>query len=233
VIAKKHAAFRLTRKAKKLAAQQLDNWHEERNMGRIAQDKFAEQEKTAKQLELILEEYRSQLESTNKNKRELQKEWADEETQKRHGGKWWWPPWVVQIICEMLVNGTSPSAVPSAMQTMYEMLIGEPPKELPSVSYVRSCRVVVEVIGETIATMKLADAPSWSQLWTDGTTRRQIPFTALVVGLMGNNDDIIDPVVVSSCIFMEDERSETAADGILKRVSLHIVECIFLCCNIY
>jgi hypothetical protein len=31
-IAEKGAAFRLTRKAKKLAAQQLDNWHEERNM---------------------------------------------------------------------------------------------------------------------------------------------------------------------------------------------------------
>jgi hypothetical protein len=84
----------------------------------------------------------------------------------------------------MLVNGTSSLAVPSAMQTMYELLIGETPKELPSVSFVRSCRVVVEVIGETPAAMKLADAPSWSQLWTDGTTRRQIPFAALVVGLM-------------------------------------------------
>jgi hypothetical protein len=110
---------------------------------------------------------------------------------------------------------------------MYEMLIGETPKELPSVSFVRSDRVVVEVIGEKIAAMKLANAPSWSQLWTDRTTRRQIPFTALVVGLMGNNDDIIDPVVNSSCIFMEDERLETQADRILKRVIIHIVECIF------
>jgi hypothetical protein len=136
-------------------------------------------------LELILEEYMSQLELTNKNQCELKKEWADEEAQKRNGGRRRSPPWIVQIICEMLVNGTSPSAVPSAMQSMYEMLIGETPEDLPSVSFVRSCRVVVEVIGETIAAMKLADAPSWSQLWTDGTTRRQIPFTALVVGLMG------------------------------------------------
>ena len=175
----------------------------------------------------------SQLELTNKNQCELKKEWADEEAQKRNGGRRRSPPWIVQIICEMLVNGTSPSAVPSAMQTMYEMLIGEPPKELPSVSYVRSCRVVVEVIGETIAALKLAYAPSWSQLWTDGISRRQIPFTALVVGLMGKDDDIIDLVVVLSCIFMEDERSETAADGILKRLSMHIVECIFYCCNIH
>ncbi len=77
---------------------------------------------------------------------------------------------------------------------------------------------MVEVIGETIAAMKLADAPTWNQLWTDGTTRRRIPFTALVIGLMGEDEDI-NPVVVSSCIFMEDERSETQADGIINRVN--------------
>lgn len=75
-----------------------------------------------------------------------------------------------------------------------------------------------EVIGETIAAMKLADAPTWNQLWTNGTTRRQIPFTALVIGLMGEDEDI-DPVVVSSCIFMEDEHSEMQADGIINRVN--------------
>ncbi len=116
------------------------------------------------------------------------------------------------------MNGTPPTAVPLAMQTMYQMWTGDTPDELPSVSFVRTCRVVVEVIGETIAAMKLADAPTWSQLWTDGTTRRQIPFTALVVGSMGDDEDI-DPVVVSSCIFMEDERSKTQADGILNCMS--------------
>jgi hypothetical protein len=42
VIAEKCAAFRLTRKAKKLAAQRLDNWHEECYMQCIAQDKRAQ-----------------------------------------------------------------------------------------------------------------------------------------------------------------------------------------------
>jgi hypothetical protein len=104
------------------------------------------------------------------------------------------------------------------MQTMYQMLMGDTPDELPCVSFVRSCRVVVEVIGETIAAIKLADAPTWNQLWTDGTMRRQIPFTALVIGLMGEDEDI-DPIVVSSCIVMEDEHSEMQADGILNRVN--------------
>ncbi len=174
--------------------------------------------KLAKHFDLILEEYRSQFQESNKTTRQLRKEWADEKSAKSCGGARQWPPWVVQVICELLVNGTPPTTVPLAMQTMYLMWTGDTPDELPSVSFVRTCRVVVEVIGETIAAMKLADAPTWSQLWTDGTTRRQIPFTALVVDLMGDDEDI-DPVVVLSCIFMEDERSETQADGILNRVS--------------
>jgi len=128
----------------------------------------------------------------------------------------------VQIICELLGNGTPPTTVPLAMQTMYQMLTGDTPDELPCVNFVRSCRVVVEVMGETIAAIKFADAPSWNQLWMDETTRQQIPFTALVIGLMGNSE-VIDPIVVSSCIFMEDERSETQAQGIINKV---IMECI-------
>ena len=56
----------------------------------------------------------------------------------------------------------------------------------------------------------------------DGTTRQQIPFTALVIGLIGNSE-VIDPIVVLSCIFMEDERSETQADGIVDKV---LMECV-------
>jgi hypothetical protein len=78
---------------------------------------------------------------------------------------------------------------------------------------------VVEVIGETIAAMKLAFAESWKQVWTDGTSRRQIPFAALIIGLLGANEsDAIDPVVVSSCIFTEDERAETQAAGLIDKI---------------
>jgi len=31
----------------------------------------------------------------------------------------------------------------------------------------------------------------------------------LIIGLMGDNDEKIDPVVVSLCVFMEDEGAET------------------------
>jgi hypothetical protein len=100
---------------------------------------------------------------------------------------------------------------------MYETLYGEKPDELPSVNFVRGCRVVVQVIGETVTAIKLGEAETRKQLWTDATTRRQIPFTALIIGILGDENDI-DPVVVSSCIFMEDERAETQADGIMDKV---------------
>jgi hypothetical protein len=71
------------------------------------------------------------MEQSEKSKPRLKKEWANEEAAVAHGGKRRWPPWVVQVICELLVNGTSPSAVPTAMQTMYQMLTGDTPDKLP------------------------------------------------------------------------------------------------------
>ena len=84
----------------------------------------------------------------------------------------------------------------------------------------------VEVIGETLAALRLARAESWDQLWTDATTRRQIPFTALIIGMLGE-DNHVDPIVVSSCIFLEDERSETQAAGIVSKVRNQMFESPF------
>jgi hypothetical protein len=122
------------------------------------------------------------------------------------------------MICELLINGTQPLAVPSCTHTVYETLYKEEPDELPSVNFVRECRVFVEVMGETLTAMKLANVPQWSQLWTNATTRRQVPFTALIIGVHAESGDI-DPVVISSCIFMEVETSKMQVDGIVKKVT--------------
>jgi hypothetical protein len=108
---------------------------------------------------------------------------------------------------------------------MYTALYNQPPEETPSVNYVRRCCIVREVIGETMEAMKLVQAPSRDQLWTDATTRRQIPFTTLIIGLLVDNGGttIIDPaVVVLSNNFLEDEMLESQADGIEAKV---------VCCN--
>ena len=123
--------------------------------------------------------------------------------------------WVIQVICKLLVNGTPPSAIPSNIGTLYETFNGKEPEELPSVGFVRQCRVIVQNIGETITAIKLAGADNWKQITFDATTRRQISFTAVVISLM--SDGVLDPVVVSSCVFLEDECSDTQAEGVISK----------------
>jgi len=126
------------------------------------------------------------------------------------------------MICELLINGTAPTAVPSTIQSIYETLYNESPEELPSVNFARECQVIVEIIGETLVAIKLGSTQIWDQLWTNSTTRRQIPFPALIIGILADSGSI-DPVVVSSCIFTEDEKSETQVDGIVKKVNRNYV----------
>ena len=113
----------------------------------------------------------------------MKKEWKDDEAASRKGGGRSWPVWVVQMICELLVNGTPPTAIPGNIRTIYETLYGEceDDVEFPSVNFCRQCRIVIQVIGETMAALKLAKAVKWNQLFTDATSRRQVSFQALLV----------------------------------------------------
>jgi hypothetical protein len=104
------------------------------------------------------------------------------------------------------------------IHTVYKTLYQDAPDKLPSVNFEREGRVIVEVMGETMTAIKLANALQWLQLWTISTTQRQISFTALIIGVLAESGDI-DPVVVSSCIFMEDETSKLQVDGIVKKVN--------------
>ena len=68
--------------------------------------------------------------------------------------------------------------------------------------------------------MKLASYPDWVQIFFNATTRRQIPFLAVIISLMGDGDDAstLDPVIVSSCVITDDETADVTADGIVKKV---------------
>ena len=215
----KRKAKESTWKAKALAERRLQKWHDERHARRLAEDKLVEVQKENEGTLAVMERYKALAEGYSQ--KETKKEWEDETKAKRRGGARRWPVWVVQLICELLVNGTPPVTVRENIRTMYWVLYNKAPEDLPSVRFIRHCRTKVEVIGETITSLKLARAPIWDQLWTDATTRRQIPFTALIIGMLGD-DAKIDPVVVSSCIFTEDERSGTQAEGIISKVSTKV-----------
>ena len=93
----------------------------------------------------------------------------------RKGGSKW-PIWIVQLICELLVNGAPTSAVVPIIHTRCCTMVDEnySPKHLPPQNFVRGCRIIVQIIGETLTAFKLSKARSWEQLFTYGTSRREI-----------------------------------------------------------
>ena len=135
----------------------------------------------------------------------------------RRGGAKRWPVHIVLLICELLVNGTHPSAVPANIQSTCAAFTGVETKELPSTNFVQECRTVLQNLNETLSAFRLGTADSWHQVFTDGTTRRQIAFQNLVIALMEDGD--LDPVIVSSCMFVENETSERCVRSIIETVS--------------
>jgi hypothetical protein len=129
----------------------------------------------------------------------------------RGGAKW--PPCMIQIICEMHVNGTPPSAIPANIQMMVHHFYGIELEEVPCINFVRQCRVIVQNIAETLAAYELGNAVSYNQAFFDETTRRQIPFTSFSIG---HEDNIVN---VSPCIFCEDGTSTMQVEGIIEKVS--------------
>ncbi len=116
------------------------------------------------------------------------------------------------------MSQTPLTSIPSIISSSYQTYYGRQPDEVPQISFVHQCCVIVQAIGETIAAIKLASAKKWDQLWTNATTQHQCPFQALIIRLM-DQEKRLDPVVVSSCIFLEDESAETTVESILAKVS--------------
>ena len=87
--------------------------------------------------------------------------------------------------------------------------------------------MLVQIIGETITTIKLASQESWKQIFFDATTCCQVPFQAVIIGLM-TNENKLDPVVVSSCILMKDELAEKTVDSIVNKVRMFVVRMLLM-----
>ncbi len=78
-LSEKRRATSLTVKAKQLASHRLEKWHIERERRRAAEDEVACLNKSAMQMNKIIEEYRTVIEQSHKSKRRLMKEWANDE----------------------------------------------------------------------------------------------------------------------------------------------------------
>ena len=64
-------------------------------------------------------------------------------------------------------------------------------------------RQILQNLNETLAALRLGNANSWHQIFTDGTSRQQIAFQILIISL--NEDGTFDPVIVSSCMVLLDK----------------------------
>ena len=120
------------------------------------------------------------------------------------------------LVCELLVNGTPPSTIPYSIQTMSAALIGSEFNEMPSLDYVCKCCVAVQNLNDMLASYMLEKAENWHQIFTDGTTRRQITFQNLVIGLMTDGD--FESVIASSCILLENEIPEKQVEVVKNKV---------------
>jgi hypothetical protein len=89
-------------------------------------------------------------------------------------------------------------------------------------NYVRQCQVLIQIIGETVTAMKLAVCPNWAEIFFDATTHRQVPFSAVVISLMGDGPESIDSIIVSLFVVLEDETLETQVDGIVTKVHVSV-----------
>ena len=111
-----------------------------------------------------------------------------------------------------------PACVQETLQTKSTYFTESIVTELPSVSYVRECRTVLQILNDLLSAYKLGMNATWKQLCTNGTTRRQIGFQLLVIGLLTEKG--FESVIASSCIFMDDETSNMQVKGIEDKVSI-------------
>ena len=144
---KEREATRKLSHSKALAYGQLQKLRKEVQTRRDKEDELVNVAKAFHRTKEELQIARALLETSRETKLHMKKEWEDSGCGKcTRGGSGHWPTWVVLMICELLVNGTAPTAIPSNIQTFYKTLYQDKPQELPSVSFVRSFRVVVEVM---------------------------------------------------------------------------------------
>ena len=95
----------------------------------------------------------------------------------------------------------------------------------------RECRGVHQNVKETLSKFRLGNADTLHQVFTDGKTWRQIAFQNLAIDLMEEEGGRLDPVIVSSCMYIENKTLEKCVLSIIETVKnyLHEYLCIHLC----
>ena len=75
-------------------------------------------------------------------------------------------------------------------------------QDLPSMNFIRSCWTILRIIGETLVDYCIGKVEQWSQLFSDGTDRRQTALHNLVIGVI--NEEPLSPLILSTSTILKE-----------------------------
>ena len=120
------------------------------------------------------------------------------------------------MILEILSQRTPPSCIAANILTIAELLNPncEIVHELPSVSFIRDCQSVNLHLTKTLSAYTLAKLKEYSELFTDGTSRRQTSIQNLIIGFL--EDGGFKTVTLSTSIIAEDDTAVSHNKSIVR-----------------
>ena len=125
-----------------------------------------------------------------------------------------WPLNIYELIMEQLVSGTPPTSVNGNIIAHVKAFSPSTIiKELPSIWTIRRTRTILLIVVQTLAAYRLGNSKKWRQLFTDGTSRRQVAYTNLAISCEEQTEEgmMLTPLLLTSSIYATDETAETVA----------------------
>jgi len=132
------------------------------------------------------------------------------------GGHMEWTVELDKLVMELLANRCLLTSIQACILVMARSLSPEHDVvcELPCLKTIRNMRTVVLRVSKTLAALRIGKSPTWKQLHTDKTSRRQISLVNVVVGLLGS-DGALRSICLSGSIIAKDSMAENQSHAII------------------
>ena len=120
------------------------------------------------------------------------------------------------LIVELILNGTPTHAIPGNIQAFASYLLPfVKDVNTPTVRFCKGMRSELRVGTETLVAYLLGNAFNWRQLFTDGTSRRQVHLLNVIIGIDGPDGNIL-PLIMRAAMIGTGESSEQQVNDILE-----------------
>ena len=129
-----------------------------------------------------------------------------------------WPLWMIQLIIEKLILGIPPASIPDDIILQDRLTTGRDGQEVPSIHFCQDMRIVLRILTETLAAYQLAQQKQWHQLFTDGTSRRQIALETLLIGMSNAQEGGVLTSEAIGCAWKLERYYPASHSGIVYRL---------------